>query len=415
MNVWTSEIGYPVLTVTESGSKVKVQQNRYLTTGDVKPEEDQTIYPLSLALRTTSGVDSSLMLNSREKEFVVEDSNDFYKINADQTGLYRVVYPADRVLKLSKSSNLLSVEDKVGLIADAASLSTSGYQKTSSLLDLLSEWKSETEPNILEEILTRLGTVKQTFRYEPKEFRDALEKVIRDVASPKMKEYGLVFTADEGLLQQQLKSSLYRAAIINGNQEYIDDALAKFKLFAAGDEAAVDPNLRSGVFTAAGKFGTEQDWEFLLSLYKRPAKNVDSLKAVQTLGLNPSVELKKKVLNLILDGTIMPQESFYALFGMVEDNEGAALSWNWFKDNFKALQDKFPPSLGMLSDVLKAASGSPHSKEKFDDFNKFFEGKDIKGIERAISVTRDACQAKMAWAERDRDDVAAWLRLHNYL
>jgi aminopeptidase 2 len=414
MSAWTSEIGYPVLTVTESGSKVKVQQHRYLTTGDVNCEEDEIIYPLSLALRTTSGVDSSLMLNSREKEFVVEDSNEFYKINADQAGFYRVVYPPERVVKLSKASNLLSIEDKIGVIADATSLSTSGHQKTSSLLDLVGEWKSETEPNILLGILKSLALLQQTFRYENKEMRNSLSHVIRDVASLKLKEYGLVFATDESLLQQKLKASLYRAAIINGDQEYIDDSLAKFKLLVSGDETEFDPNLRDGVFAAAGKYGSEQDWEDLLVLYKRPAKSFDSLQALMSVGMNPNIELKKKILSHILDGTIMPQDSTYALAGLVEDNDGASLTWNWFKENYEALQAKFPPLLPMLSAVIEFASGLPHTKEKLDDFNQFFEGKDLSGIERAINVTRDDSKAKLAWAARDHDDVASWLQQHNY-
>lgn len=42
---WTLNSGFPVITVEEidDGRKLKVRQNRFLTTGDVKPDEDETL------------------------------------------------------------------------------------------------------------------------------------------------------------------------------------------------------------------------------------------------------------------------------------------------------------------------------------------------------------------------------------
>lgn len=45
MDPWTLKIGFPVLTVKEvAGGKIEVRQDRFLSTGDVKPEENETIW-----------------------------------------------------------------------------------------------------------------------------------------------------------------------------------------------------------------------------------------------------------------------------------------------------------------------------------------------------------------------------------
>ena len=44
MKNWTLKIGFPVITVKEDGGKITVTQNRFLATGDVKPEEDETLW-----------------------------------------------------------------------------------------------------------------------------------------------------------------------------------------------------------------------------------------------------------------------------------------------------------------------------------------------------------------------------------
>ena len=48
MAPWTLNIGFPVLTVKEvEGGKVSVRQDRFLSTGDVKEEENKTIWSVA--------------------------------------------------------------------------------------------------------------------------------------------------------------------------------------------------------------------------------------------------------------------------------------------------------------------------------------------------------------------------------
>ena len=120
MDIWTKNVGYPVVTVTENpkDQEIHVKQNRFLRTADVKPEEDKTLYPVSLGLRTKQGVDETLMLSTRDMTFKVSDL-DFYKLNADHAGLYRTSYGPERLRKLGEAAKngLLTVEDRAGMIA----------------------------------------------------------------------------------------------------------------------------------------------------------------------------------------------------------------------------------------------------------------------------------------------------------
>ena len=92
MSVWTLNVGHPILTVTESNGIVNVKQNRYLRSGNVKPEEDKTIWPVFLGVLTADGVDKQLLLNSRDASFKLP-KDDFYKLNSGHSGVYRVLYP----------------------------------------------------------------------------------------------------------------------------------------------------------------------------------------------------------------------------------------------------------------------------------------------------------------------------------
>jgi len=153
-SIWTKKVGYPVLTVTEpSPGKVHIKQNRFLTTGDVKPEEDETLYWILLALKTLDKNGQPVIneeLTTTERETTIDVPEDgVYKLNAGCSGIYRVAYTPERLDKLGAlprtHPGFLSIEDRAGLVADTAALCSSGYAKTTGLLNLVSGWKDESE------------------------------------------------------------------------------------------------------------------------------------------------------------------------------------------------------------------------------------------------------------------------------
>ena len=166
MDIWTKNVGYPV-SEKEGSKSINVKQNRFLRTADVKPEEDQTLFPVFLGLRTKNGVKEDLTLFGREHEFDVPDL-DFFKLNADHSGIYRTSYSPSRLEKLGKAAKdgLLSVEDRAGMIADAGALASSGYQKTSGVLSLLKSFGSEPEFVVWDEIITRIAALRSAWVFE---------------------------------------------------------------------------------------------------------------------------------------------------------------------------------------------------------------------------------------------------------
>lgn len=169
MDIWTKNVGYPVVSVTEDeqSNSISVKQNRFLRTGDVKPEEDKTLFPVFLGLRTKNGVDEDLTLSEREHDYKVPDL-DFFKLNADHSGIYRTSYTPARLAKLGQAAKdgLLTVEDRAGMIADAGALASSGYQKTSGILSLLKNFDGETEFVVWSELLSRISSIRAAWVFE---------------------------------------------------------------------------------------------------------------------------------------------------------------------------------------------------------------------------------------------------------
>lgn len=174
MSIWTKKVGYPVVSVTELPDKkaIHLKQNRYLRTNDVRPGEDETLYPIFLELRTKDGIDKNAVLTKREEEIPLKDL-DFFKINANQTGIYRTSYSPERLEKLGKSAKegLLPVSDRAGLIADASNLAASGHQKTSGALALAKGFREDSEYVVWEQVIHSISSVRSAWKFEDNKVR----------------------------------------------------------------------------------------------------------------------------------------------------------------------------------------------------------------------------------------------------
>jgi len=144
MNNWVRTIGFPMLTVAEEPGQIGVRQSRFLSTGDVTTEEDKTLWWIPLGLKTeprAAGFSSKALVAKEETLRNVDEA--FYKLNADNNGFYRTNYPPARLAKLGADRAKLSVEDRIGLIADTGALAVAGYATTPGLLTLVENFGDE--------------------------------------------------------------------------------------------------------------------------------------------------------------------------------------------------------------------------------------------------------------------------------
>ncbi|KAK4111805.1 hypothetical protein N656DRAFT_789986 [Canariomyces notabilis] len=416
MQVWTKHIGFPVVTVTEKeDNTIHLKQNRFLRTGDTKPEEDQVLYPVFLGLRTKDGIDETQTLDKREGEFKVP-STEFFKLNANHTGLYRTAYSPERLKKLGDAATqgLLSVEDRAGMIADAGALATSGYQSTSGVLSLLKGFGSETEFVVWNEIIARVAAVQSAWIFEEKSIRDGLEDFLRDLVSAKAHQLGWQFSDKDGHIEQQFKAMMFGSAGLSGDKTIIDAAKEMFKKYMAGDRSAIHPNIRGSVFSMALKYGGKEEYEKVLNFYRTSTNSDERNTALRCLGRAKDPELIKQTLGLLFSGEVKDQDIYMPATGLRSHPEGIEALFTWMTENWGELVKKLPPALSMLGSMVTIFTSSYTKKEQLARVEKFFEGKSTNGFDQSLAQSLDAIRSKITWVERDREDVATWLKKNGY-
>lgn len=417
MDIWTKNVGYPVITVTENDDKksIHVKQNRFLRTADVKPEEDQILYPVFLGLRTKGGVDESLTLSEREKDFKIENT-DFFKLNADHTSIYRTSYTPERLKKLGQAAKdgLLTVEDRAGMIADAGALASSGYQKTSGVLNLLKGFNAESEFVVWNEIITRLAAIQGAFVFEEPAIKDGLESFTRELVSDKAHKAGWEFKESDGHVEQQFKAMLFGSAGLSGDKVIIKAAKDMFAKFAKGDKSAIHPNIRGSVFGMALKYGGVEEYDIILDTYRNSQNSDERNTALRSLGRAKSPELIKRSLALPLGGEVKEQDIYMPISALRTHPEGIEALFVWMEENWDELTRRLPAGLSMLGSMVTICTSSFTKPEQKARVEAFFKDRSTKGFAMGLAQSLDSIQAKTNWLARDKDDVAKWVKENGY-
>ncbi|KAJ5669164.1 hypothetical protein N7462_010234 [Penicillium macrosclerotiorum] len=417
MDIWTKNVGFPVISVTENpaSSSISLKQNRFLRTGDVRPEEDQTLYPCMLGLRTKEGVNEDTMLTDREHEFKVPDMN-FFKLNADHSGIYRTSYSPERLRKLGKAAKdgLLTTEDRAGMIADSGALAASGYQKTSGMLSLLQSMDTESEFVVWNEILTRIGVLRAAWIFEDAETKDALLSFQRSLVSGKAHELGWQFSDKDGHILQQLKALMFSCAAMAGDEAVVKAAQDMFDRFAAGDMSAIHPNIRGSVFSIVLKNGGPREYDVVLDRFRHAPTSDEKTTALRCLGTAEDPALIQRTLALALGDEVKNQDIYMPLSGLRNHAAGIEARWTWLKENWDVIFKRLPPSLGMLGTVVQLSTSSFCTEAQLKEVEEFFGAKDTKGYDRAVEQSLDAIRAKINWLKRDNEDVKSWLQNNQY-
>lgn len=417
MSIWTKNVGYPVVQVTENekDSSILVKQNRFLRTGDTKPEEDQVLYPVFLGLRTKDGIDESLTLTKREDVFKVKDL-DFFKLNANHTSIYRTSYTPERLTKLGQSAKegLLTVEDRAGMIADAGALAVSGYQKTSGVLNLLKGFDTEESFVVWSEIIARVATVQSAWVFEDAAVKDGLEAFVKELVSERAHKIGWTFSDKDGHVEQQFKAMLFGAAGMAGDQEIITAAKEMFKKYMGGDKSAIHPNIRGSVFSMALKYGGKDEYDAVLSFFRKSSNSDERNTALRCIGRSKDPVLIKQTLDLVLSGEVKSQDIYLPASGLRSHAEGIEALFAWLTEKWPEVHKRLsgnPPILGSMVTICTSSFAKPEQLQKVEEF---FKDIDTKTFAQPLAQSKDAIRSKISWLGRDRDDVATWVKENGY-
>jgi glutamyl aminopeptidase len=175
MQGWTLKMGYPYLQVVEgSDGKLSATQHRFLTNGGTGPLPEYK-WDISINSITDTGESRQQWLYRGDASITftstLPSTNGWFKADSNETGFYRVNYPAkywdllDAAMK--RDDSRLGAPDRMGLIDDAFALAHAKVVPVTQALNMTAGLASETSFNVWTVAVNHLVSLDYLLRTQP--------------------------------------------------------------------------------------------------------------------------------------------------------------------------------------------------------------------------------------------------------
>lgn len=413
MDPWIQKIGFPVVTVAEEPGQITVRQSRFLTTGDVKKEEDETEWWVPLGLKSGSQTNTTAIALTKKTDTLRSIDDRFYKLNADQSGFYRTNYPPERLTKLGQSQDLLSVEDKIGLMGDATALAAAGDGTTAGLLAFLEGFKSEKDYLVWSQIASSLSKVRSVFSTN-KEVSARLKNYALKLVSPSADLIGWEFSDKEDYLTGQLRKLLLAMAAGAGHEGIISEGKKRFASWQSGDASAIHRNLKSVIFNMNVAQGGEAEFLAVKEEYVNTTTVDGKEICLQAMGRTKKRELAMDLLEFVTSGQVPTQDTHSVPGALASNNSCRDTVWEYTKTNWQRVHDRLSVSNIVLDRWVKLGLSQYSDLKTEKEIAEFFKNKDTKAFERSLVIVSDTITGNAKYKERDEERLLEWLKAHDY-
>jgi aminopeptidase N len=419
MDVWVRKIGFPVVTVAEEPGQIGLRQQRFLLSGDVKPEEDQTTWWIPLGLHSGSSASSATLHETSaltQKEDTIRNVNDdFYQLNKDLTGFYRTNYPAERLKKLGDARAQLSVQDKIGLIGDAYANAVSGFGSTAGLLALVERFSDEADYLVWSQILTNIGNVRSVLSNSD-EISEGLRKYHLKLVTPAVEKVGWDFKDGESFLTGQLRASLILSAGVVGHEATVTESLKRFDAYLGGDKSAMHPSLRRAIFATAMRHRGESAFKAIQQEYLSTTSIDGKEICLGSLGRVQTPELAKEFMAFIFSDKVAMQDKHSGTIALANNSKVRPEVWYFIRDNWDSkIHPTLSGNLVVLERFLRFGLNKFADEKIADEIAAFFKDKDTRGYDKGLEVIDDTIRSYSKYAKRDEKVVREWLGANGYL
>ncbi len=404
---YTRQKGFPVVIASlEEDNILSLKQKRFIFDGSTDPSNPLWHIPVSVQI---SGKKKpvSYYMRSRRGSINLETSRySWLKLNPGQSGYYRVAYSPELLGLLGTAVAVgdMSVIDRIGLLNDTFALARAGLINTKDALMLLENYTGEDNYNVWIEIsadLKQAGKLISDDTFSFIQFKSFARDFFRPIAEAK----GWDKIPGESHTDIFLRSLAIANMSYWEDQNTIHEAMQRFNSFVDG--GTLDPDIRNAVFLAIARHGGNEEFDKLVKLYENAPSPEESVRALKALGSFKDPEIHARALEMALSDKVRSQDKLALVWNF--NKKALALTWEFLKENWDTFLALYGHGgLGFMRALVGLPEGFS-TREQLENVERFFATHDVPGAERAVKQCLETIRCNIAWRERSRDDVIAWL------
>ncbi len=372
MENWINTPGYPIIKTERQDKKIKLSQKRF----SIKKHE--TLWKIPLIIQT-SKKEIKDFFDKEEKEIIIKDEVEWYKINPDSTGFYRTEYSKEDLEKLKPLiiSKRLSPINRWQIQNDLFNLSLLGFVPISEYFDLLETYKNEDSYLVLSDISINIRNISLILS-NSKELEEEILKIKKYFKEPFKKS--LLNLSWEPKINEPKEDIFLRTTCLNylafaEDKEIISLGLKKFEEFLKNPES-IDKDVKYSVFYIASIHGNKETYNSLLKLYEESENPEEKVKLLSCLYKFRDNELLSSSLSFALSDKVRLQNLRTVFSSIPSNKEFRPLFFEWTKENWNKISE-IQKTSHIFQDFIDALVGL-YLNDKKQEISEFLESKKVK-------------------------------------
>ena len=418
MGSWTRQTGFPLLDVqvkrTGGSARVGLTQSRFLYSDILGPSKDRTRWkvPVRIARAGQKKPVSFLMEKKTESRPLGRSrrsaDKDWIKVNAGQSGFYRVNYPPEEWDRLRRAveAGELGTEDRSGLQNDAHALMRAGYLPATTLLDLTAAYRGEDDATgwrLIAESLHDVETLISDTRYLEK-----FDAYGRELFRRAGEQSGWDPKPREGHLDALKRSTVLSRLGHHSYRPVLAEAGRRFARYLK-EPSTLHPDLRGVVYNLVGQQADQATYETLWELQRKAALQEEQVRLLMALSHPRDERLLQETLRRSLTDAVRSQDAVLVITTVAASRPsvGRDLAWSFVKDNWDELYRRYAES-GFLIRRLVQIAQEFTTPEAVKDVERFFRGREAPEVRRAVQQAIEKIRVNAAWLKSNGKALERW-------
>ncbi|MEE9601018.1 MAG: ERAP1-like C-terminal domain-containing protein, partial [Thermoplasmata archaeon] len=374
---------------------------------------DETLWRVPVTVRR-AGIPETFTFLMEERHVTrslgvgrLPDPKDWAKVNAGQTGFYRVNYPPEEWERLRSAIEALemSATDRLGLQNDAYALTRGGFIPATLFLSITEAYRNEKDATVWREVSNNLRafeTILADEAYLPQFYAFA-----RRLYQPTAGRIGWDSRPSDKHLDALLRSTVLGCLGSYEDSQTIREAVARFEAYLE-DRASLHPDLRDVVLNLTGQEGDRSVYDTLWELEREATLNEEKVRLLMALTRPKREELLRETLERSLSEEVRSQDTVFVVAGVASNRHGRESAWEFIKDNWAEFDRRY--GRGGLDGLtyLVSVTGAFTTLERAEEVEEFFRTHPVPAARRTVQQSLERIRLNAKWLEQNRGELADW-------
>jgi tricorn protease interacting factor F2/3 len=358
MESWVSQPGFPVITVRRNGTELHLAQERFTY---LPPEEENSppaLWPVPLGVKTFSEDGKSMQFDilMDKKEVLLHMGSDVtaLKLNAGQSGFYRVHYASEDMLAalgervVDKS---LPAADRWGLQEDLFAMARAGRVAPSRFLDFLDAYGEE------EDFLPAVGLAENLhlmYLVADGAVRERAAGVGKRLLDGMLKRIGFEPKDGERNTTRMLRDAILFRTMMFGSEAARTWGEEKFRRLLGGGQ--VHPDIQKSVLQMGAWLRPGEAFDWFAKHLTTSESEHERLNILMAMGCLSDEAVMRNALAHALEK--VPQRNRHLpLVSCAANPMAQPFLWEWFVSNISQLEAFHPILFERVVDALAPVCG----------------------------------------------------------